>query len=218
MRLGEYLLWGIATITTLLFVTAVVPKRWSDRTKVVFRIAVAAAFFFLIGIYWLATGEKFDETAYRIVLCRIYYFERCSSVSRTERSGTETSPQKDETQPHTQENAHRKREESGDIALANARQYWGRRNLKVAAEFSEQAIKIWSSLPDANESRIKDKIAAAHSIVGLGLALLGATPKDQAYGCGRLDTARRLYHETGNRPMISHVEQNIQLGNCLKRH
>ena len=210
MRLGEYLPWVIATIVSLLFVTPVVPKHWPKHTKALFRIAVAAGFFFLIGAYWLATGEKFDETAYRVVLCRIYPFERCSSIS------AKVPSQKEEVRRSAQEVALKKREESGDVALTNAREYWGRRNLKVAAEYSEQAIKIWSSLPYANEARIRDKIAAAHSIVGLSLALLGATPKDQAYGCGRLETARQIYVETGNTPMVSHVDQNKQLGNCSK--
>jgi hypothetical protein len=31
-------------------------------------------FFLLIGAYWLTTGEKFDETAYRLILCQIYNF------------------------------------------------------------------------------------------------------------------------------------------------
>src|SRR5262249_38484960 len=45
------------------------------------RVVMAVGFFFLIGAYWLITGEKFDETAYRLVLCPMYAFERCSSPS-----------------------------------------------------------------------------------------------------------------------------------------
>jgi hypothetical protein len=265
MRLGEFLPWIIATIATLLFVTAVVPQHWSARTKHTFRITVAAGFFFSIGAYWLTTGEKFDETVYRFVLCRVHSFERCSSISRevssrnevTERPKSEIESltqaiqeirrqqeeaaevrkkqeerarekaeadaaqarlalqrQEEDRKKRAQDEALKNREASGDTALANARQYWGRRNLKVAAEYSEQAITIWTSLPNANEPQIQDKIASAHSIVGLSLALLGATPKDQAYGCGRLDTARQIYVRTGNTPMVSHVDQNKQLGRC----
>ncbi len=265
MRLGEFLPWIIATIASVLFVTAVVPERWPARTKYMFRIAVAVGFFFLIGTYWLTTGEKFDETLYRFVLCRFHAFERCSTISREVNPNSEAPErlkseidalakaaqeirrqqdeaadarkrdeerakakadadaaqaklalqrQEEDRKRRAQDETLKKREESGDIALANARQYWGRRNLKVAAEYSEQAIKIWSSLPNADEAQIQDKIASAHSIVGLSLALLGATPKDQAYGCGRLETARQIYVRTGNTPMVSHVEQNKQLGHC----
>jgi hypothetical protein len=265
MRIGEYLPWLIATISTLFFVTAVAPKHWSERSKTVLRIAIAAIFFVLIGAYWLSTGEKFDETAYRFVLCRLYQFERCSGppadvaaksdtperlqrevealtkaaqeIRRQQEEAAEARKrdeerarmkaaadaaqakfalqrQEEEDKRRAQVDALRRREEAGDAALASARQYWGQRNLKVAAEFSEQAIKIWSGLPNANEPHIQDKIASGHSIVGLSLALLGATPKDQAYGCGRLETARQIYVGTGNTPMVSKVDQNKHLGNC----
>lgn len=82
MRLGEYLPWIIATATTLLFVTAVLPEGWSERRKKAFKIAIGVTFFLLVGVYWLVTGEKFDETAYRLVLCRIYEFERCAFVEK----------------------------------------------------------------------------------------------------------------------------------------
>ena len=84
MRISEYLPWIIASFLSLLFVTAVTPNKWSERTKNTFRVIVAVCFFFLIGAYWLATGEKFDETAYRLVLCKIHSFERCSNAGASQ--------------------------------------------------------------------------------------------------------------------------------------
>ena len=81
MRITEYLPWIIITFLTLVIVRAVSPINWPEHTRRAFHIAIAAVFFFLIGGYWLTTGEKFDETAYRLVLCRIYPFERCSYVA-----------------------------------------------------------------------------------------------------------------------------------------
>jgi hypothetical protein len=247
MRIGEYLPWIIATFSTLIFVTTVSPKHWSENTKRAFSVAIAGAFFFLIGAYWLTTGEKLDESAYRLILCKLYPFERCSSVSSEvapkgdvpdqlkqqmaalTKTANELKRQQEEmreakrreedraaakSKTDAQEDTLRKQEETGDIALQNARQYWGQGNFKVAGAYSEEAIKHWSSLPNANAPEIQDKIAAAHSIVGLGLAILGATPKDQAYGCGRLDTARQIYQKTHNTPMAMKVDQEKHLGKC----
>lgn len=78
MRISEYLIWFGATVVGLIFVTAPVSSRWPFRTRVAFRMMVAAGLFVAIGVYWLTTGEKPDETAYRIVLCRVVpHSERC---------------------------------------------------------------------------------------------------------------------------------------------
>lgn len=58
-------------------VTALFPDHWSVRVKHAFRIVVGAVLFIAIGVYWLSTGEKFDETAYRWVICRFHAFDRC---------------------------------------------------------------------------------------------------------------------------------------------
>src|SRR2546423_13731074 len=79
MRVSEYLPWLIATFASLLFVSVLTPTYWREPTKHIFRVLVALCFFFLIGVYWLMTGEKFDETTYRLVLCRFHAFERCAS-------------------------------------------------------------------------------------------------------------------------------------------
>lgn len=81
MRVSEYLPWIVATFVSLIFVSAVLPTGWPEKTKRAFRLFVALLFFFVIGLYWLATGEKFDETVYRIVLCNFHSFERCSSAA-----------------------------------------------------------------------------------------------------------------------------------------
>jgi len=93
MRFSDYLMWLIATFASLLFVGAVTPKHWSAPTRDVFRVLVAVSFFFLIGAYWLTTGEKFDETAYRLVLCRLHAFERCSAAPSVGSSQPAGSPQ-----------------------------------------------------------------------------------------------------------------------------
>jgi flagellar biosynthesis GTPase FlhF len=222
------------------------------------------AFFFLIGAYWLATGEKFDETAYRFVLCRLYSFERCSALvekparietseqlkremealtkatqelrrqqqeaaeekrreeerakakleAEAERARVAARRQEEENRRTAEKEALQKREEAGDLAFRNAINFWSARNFKVAAEYSEQAIRIWSVLPQVGDARVQNKIAAAHSMVGLSLVLLGATSRDQAYGCTRLDMARNIYVSTGNSPMVAHVDQNRNIGRC----
>lgn len=98
--------------------------------------------------------------------------------------------------------------------MDNAFKFWRQGNFKVAAEYSENALKIFTALPNSNGGRIRNKMAEAHAIVGLGLALLGATPKDMAYGCNRLNTARKIYSETYNTPMVSRTDQDLQRGGC----
>jgi len=81
MRFSEYLLWFLVTFASLFFVSAVLPRSWPEQLRTIFRIVVAVAFFFLVGAYWLTTGEKLDESAYRLVLCQMYNFERCKPPS-----------------------------------------------------------------------------------------------------------------------------------------
>jgi hypothetical protein len=81
MRFGEFLPWIIVTFSTLIFIKVVSPRNWPERTRRAFHFVLTAGFFLMIGAYWLSTGEKFDETAYRWVLCRIYPFARCSAVA-----------------------------------------------------------------------------------------------------------------------------------------
>jgi hypothetical protein len=78
VRVFEYIPWLLVTFGSLFVATAVMPRSWPESVRQVFRIIVAVTFFFLIGAYWLATGEKFDETAYRLVLCKMHSFERCT--------------------------------------------------------------------------------------------------------------------------------------------
>lgn len=78
MRPSELLFWLLATFSTLFFVSAVLPSKWPQHVRFTFRMVVAVAFFFLIGAYWLTTGEKFDETTYRLLLCRVHDFQRCN--------------------------------------------------------------------------------------------------------------------------------------------
>jgi|GEM_PF-5262542 len=263
MRLGEYLPWIIATAATLLFVTVVLPDRWSTRRKNAFKFVIAGIFFLFIGAYWLTTGEKLDETAYRFVLCKIYNFEKCVSIERTQqhdvsqqfareaealrkiveeirsqqqeaaarqakedRERIEKQRAADEVRRQEEAKAKAKadaeavhqdlaqREAVGDTAMENAFRFWRQGNFKVAAEYSEGAIKTFSALPNSNDKRIRGKIAEAHAIVGLGLALLGATPQNQAYGCERLNTAKKIYSEIGNTPMVSRTNQELQQGRC----
>lgn len=79
MRLTEFLSYAALTVATLFFVQAVVSAGWSDRLKHAFRAMMALLLFGGIGIYWLATGEKPDETAYRYMICPFVDFERCKS-------------------------------------------------------------------------------------------------------------------------------------------
>lgn len=85
MRFSEYFPWLAATFASLIFVSAILPAKWPEKTKIVFRLFVALLFFFMIGIYWLTTGEKFDETVYRIVFCKFHSFERCKEVGAIQR-------------------------------------------------------------------------------------------------------------------------------------
>jgi hypothetical protein len=74
---SEYLVWTGLTFAALFFVSVVLPEKWPHKVKAIFRVVISIGFFFVIGAYWLTTGEKFDETAFRWVLCRIHQFERC---------------------------------------------------------------------------------------------------------------------------------------------
>lgn len=264
MRLGEYLPWIIATASTPLFVSAVMPRDWPEHSKKAFRLAVAIGFFFLIGAYWLTTGEKFDETAYRWVLCKLHNFERCAAIAATPPADGSSSQmlkeaealrkaaddlrreQKEATERRAKEDQERaarqraeedarkqeeerartkaaaeaadaalaQREAAGDTAMDNAFRYWRQGNFKVAAEYSENALKVWGAMPNASEARVRNKIAEAHSIVGFGLALLGATQKDKSIGCGRLKLARKFYVEVGNSAQVSRVDQDLRTGGC----
>ena len=301
MRISEYLPWVLVTFASLIFVSPIFSKEWSERTIAIFRISVAIVFFFLIGAYWLLTGEKFDETAYKLILCRVYSFERCASSGEVLRDNgvasenikkeiealrkaTEELNQRqneankraeEEARKHAELAARAKREaelkqkteedaakarsqeearaksaadaeyareqlalrqkqeqaekslaeaelrqrgeEPGDNAMAAALQFTNGGNLKSASEMAERALKIWSALPHANEPYILDKIAAAHSVVGLSLAIMGATPGAQAYGCSRLELARAIYFKTSNAPRQAKIEDDLLTGNCARK-
>ena len=102
----------------------------------------------------------------------------------------------------------------GDEEMIAALSFINRGNMKFAAEFAEKALSIWSTLPNRNEPFIKNKIASAHSVVGLGLAVLGATPRDRSIGCERLRVARKLYAETGNAIQIAKTDDDMRFGGC----
>ncbi len=102
----------------------------------------------------------------------------------------------------------------GDEEMVAALDFINRGNMRLAAQFAEKALSIWSALPNRNEAFIKDKMAAAHGVVGLGLAVMGATPKDRSIGCSRLMLARRLYVETGNTIRIAKTDDDMRFGGC----
>src|SRR4051794_21638140 len=86
MRFPDLIFW----FATLFFVTAHLPKNCPAQVRGIFRFFVATFFFFLIGVYWLTTGEKFDESAYRLILCRVYPFPRCTLANEVQRIERET--------------------------------------------------------------------------------------------------------------------------------
>ena len=115
MRISEYFLWLLVTFGSLFIVSAVLPEKWSAKAKTVFRITVTVSFFFLVGVYWLATGERPDETAYRFVLCKIYQFERCNHPESLDAKGGNRRQIEKDVQPTAaeiqdrEENAERRR-------------------------------------------------------------------------------------------------------------
>ena len=80
MRPFEWLPYVALTVAGLFFVQALVASDWSERFKRMFRATMALIFFGCIGVYWLATGEKPDETAYRYIICPWISLEGCLSV------------------------------------------------------------------------------------------------------------------------------------------
>lgn len=102
----------------------------------------------------------------------------------------------------------------GDAEMIAALDFIDRGNLRLAAQYSETALKIWSDLPNRNDPAIKNKMAAAHSVVGLGLAVMGATARDRSIGCSRLLRARQLYVETGNSVGIAKADDDMRFGGC----
>jgi len=79
MRISEYMWALLMALGGLLFVRAVLPSSFPKRVRTIFSIVVAVLFFPAMGAYWLTTGEKPDEFVYRMVLCPIYDFPRCTS-------------------------------------------------------------------------------------------------------------------------------------------
>lgn len=77
MRPLEFLPYVAFTAAGLFFVQAVVNPNWNERTKRMFRAITGAFFFACIGIYWLRTGEKPDETVYRLTICPFMPLEGC---------------------------------------------------------------------------------------------------------------------------------------------
>lgn len=105
----------------------------------------------------------------------------------------------------------------GDAEMIAAMDFINRGNMRLAAQFAEKALSIWSALPNRHDSFIKNKMAAAHSVVGLGLAVMGATARDRSIGCNRLLIARRLYVETGNSIRIAKTDDDMRFGGCNRR-
>lgn len=98
MRLADFLPYVALTAASMFFVQAVVSRAWTDSVRHAFRAVMAVLFFCSIGMYWLATGEKPDETVYRFVICPFVQFERCRSdreaspVDRPPRTRVSTEP------------------------------------------------------------------------------------------------------------------------------
>lgn len=79
MRLTDFIVYFGAALLGLVVASVAVKDEWPKYIKLTFRTSVAILLFLLVGIYWLFTGEKIDETIYRSVLCRIYPIgERCA--------------------------------------------------------------------------------------------------------------------------------------------
>jgi hypothetical protein len=86
LRVTEYLPYVILTAVSVLFVRAVTAERWSPAKKAVFTTVMAVLLFLGIGIYWLRTGEKPDETAIRLLLCPFFEdSDRCKRAATGQR-------------------------------------------------------------------------------------------------------------------------------------
>lgn len=82
MRLTEFFLYAILTVASLVFVRAVTAERWTTTKRVTFTVGMAIILFVAVGVYWLRTGEKPDETAIRILLCPfVPESDRCTPVA-----------------------------------------------------------------------------------------------------------------------------------------
>jgi hypothetical protein len=152
MRFSDYAVWFLGTFLTLFFVTARLPQNLPEKIRAVFSLIVAVIFFFLIGVYWLATGEKFDETAYRVILCPIYTFERCITDGRErhldaerrqaeaerQRSAAEARERETETERRRLAEAERQRLAREQEAEAERRRQAEAERLRLAAEARER--------------------------------------------------------------------------------
>jgi hypothetical protein len=85
MRATDFLPYVALTAAAVFFVQAIVSSSWPERIKRGFRASMAALFFFAIGIYWLATGEKPDETLYRFALCPFVQLDGCKPKKEVDR-------------------------------------------------------------------------------------------------------------------------------------
>jgi hypothetical protein len=145
MRFFEYLPWLVATLAGVVFVTAVTPSDWSSGKRNVFQLFVALSFFFAIGSYWLTTGEKFDETAYRLVLCPIFNLQRCTSSPTIHATPSESNP---ELLRRLRENDARREKELKETADAVVRlQAAQREQAKRAATDPQEAPALKERTP-----------------------------------------------------------------------
>jgi hypothetical protein len=79
MRPFDFLPYVAVTVAGLFIVQAAVSHTWKEGVKRGFQAVMAVLFFVCIGSYWLATGEKPDETAYRLIICPFLALDRCSN-------------------------------------------------------------------------------------------------------------------------------------------
>lgn len=222
MRISEYLLWFLLTFGSLFVVSAVLPNSWPERTKITIRMVTAAGFFLLIGAYWLTTGEKFDETAYRLILCRVHDFYRCNSqkdsteakrLEQEQRDSIAAAALPQEADSQGRLRAERERQRSADEARAREAEMERRRQeemerQRAANEARQRAIEAERRLQEqrdrqklADEAREREAEAARRAQEQRELELLsrryGATAVGRVEATGQFFATSFINQQSG---------------------
>lgn len=145
----------LATAVAIVVVNAIAPDRWPRAKRIVYTVVVGLIFSLAIGWYWLTTGDKPDETLFKIAMCPFF-----PTAEKCKQPGNETAAAdlRQRTDVATEvakafeaERARQKRQEDSRTADSNAL----RKNTDEAKEAADAAAATAARIRGEDEARKK---------------------------------------------------------------
>ncbi len=143
MRIWEFVPYILATSAAILFVNAIAGDHWPKFKRAVYKVVAGLLLSSVIGFYWLTTGDKPDETLFKLAMCPfVPAAEKCKpSFSNSEPA------------------SNRQAEEAAATRAAEAERVRQQEAAKRAAELRRQAEEA-AATRAAEAERVRQQEAA----------------------------------------------------------